>query len=106
MLYLNSTKEANLMTRKLSDGHRAPGYWRRRGHEILRTAASFLIAAVALSWAWQRAQTLMPDLPSMRFMDAVSVVIAAGLIVFALRLSWCAGDVRCTGDQSRSNQGK
>jgi len=103
---MNSTKEANLMTRRLSDEHRAPGYWRRRSHEPLRTVASFLIAAVALSWAWQRVQTLIPDLPIMRFMDAVSVLVAAGLIVFALRLSWRAADVRCTGDQSRSNQGK
>jgi hypothetical protein len=94
------------MTRKLSDGHRAPGYWRRRGHEISRTAASFLIAAIALSWAWQHVQTLIPDLPSMRFMDAVSVVVAAGLIVFALRLSWCGGNVRCGGVQNRSNQGE
>lgn len=94
------------MTHKLSDGHRAPGYLRRRSHEIVRIAASFLIAAVALSWAWQRAQTLIPELPIMRFMDAVSVMVAAGLIVFALRLSWRAGDARCTGDQSRSNQSK
>lgn len=91
------------MTRDASNHHHVPNGRGRRGHQMVLMGAGLAVCAVALNWAWQRVQALIPDLPGMRFVDAVAIVMAAGFLVFVASLCWRAGDVWHSARERRSS---
>lgn len=67
------------------------GRWRAGFHRAGVITLAVLATSVALHWAWTKAQSQIPGLPDLRFVDAVAALLAPTLTVVTLGLAWRAG---------------
>ncbi|MBM3484046.1 MAG: hypothetical protein FJX66_12185 [Alphaproteobacteria bacterium] len=59
--------------------------WRRRFHHAGMVALVVLLGAIALRWVWTRLQAFAPDLPDVRFVDGVALLLALIAVVAVVR---------------------
>ena len=68
--------------------------WRRRFHHAGMVALVVLLGAIALRWVWTRLQAFAPDLPDVRFVDGMALLLALIAIVAVVRRVWHGSEAR------------